>query len=70
MSMGVCVCVQNYSNFEKTFAIEQKNNNKTYCVRNVNAALVIDDGKLKPFVISRQIFLFITSTKPPRATTN
>lgn len=30
MSMGVCVCVQNYSNFEKTFAIEQKNNNKTF----------------------------------------
>ena len=42
----------------------------TYCVRNVNAALVIDEGRLSPFVISRHSFLLITSTKPPLDTTN
>lgn len=45
-------------------------NLKTYWVRNVKAALVIEDGKFNPLVISRQIFLLITSTRPPRATTN
>lgn len=41
----------------------------TYCVRRVKAALVMEEGRLSPLVISRQIFLLITSTKPPRATT-
>lgn len=46
------------------------NVNITYCVRNVNAALVIDDGRFKPFVISLHNFLLMTSTKPPFETTN
>ena len=41
----------------------------TYCVRRVKAALVMEEGRLSPLVISRQIFLLITSTKPPLATT-
>lgn len=41
-----------------------------YCVRKVKAALVMEDGRLSPLVISLQIFLLITSTSPPRATTN
>ena len=42
----------------------------SYCVRKVKAAEVMDEGKLSPLVISLQIFLLITSTSPPRATTN
>uniref|UniRef100_A0A915I556 Uncharacterized protein n=1 Tax=Romanomermis culicivorax TaxID=13658 RepID=A0A915I556_ROMCU len=38
--------------------------------RRVNAAEVIDEGKFRPLVISRHIFLLITSTKPPCETTN
>lgn len=41
----------------------------TYCVRRVNAALVILEGKCKPLMISCHNFLLITSTKPPRAIT-
>jgi hypothetical protein len=41
----------------------------TYCVRRVNAALVIELGRLRPFVTSRHNFLLITSTKPPLPTT-
>lgn len=41
-----------------------------YCVLRVNAALVIDEGRLRPFVISRHNFLLMTSTKPPFDTTN
>jgi len=36
----------------------------------VKAALVIEEGRLRPFVISRHSFLLITSTKPPFETTN
>ena len=36
----------------------------------MKAAEVIEDGKLSPLVISLQIFLLITSTKPPRSTTS
>lgn len=42
----------------------------TYCVRRVNAALVIEVGRLSPFVISLQIFLLITSTRPPFSVTS
>jgi hypothetical protein len=42
----------------------------SYCVLRVNAALVIDDGKLSPLVISLHNFLLMTSTKPPLDTTN
>ncbi len=41
----------------------------TYCVRKVNAALVIELGKLRPFVTSRHNFLLMTSTRPPFPTT-
>lgn len=41
-----------------------------YCVRSVNAALVIELGRLRPLVISRQSFLLMTSTRPPLATTS
>lgn len=36
----------------------------------MNAALVMDEGKFNPFVISLHNFLFITSTSPPFDTTN
>lgn len=39
-------------------------------MRRVKAALVMELGRLRPLVISRQIFLLITSTRPPRATTS
>lgn len=42
----------------------------TYCVLRVNAALVMEEGKFKPFVISLHSFLLITSTKPPLLTTS
>lgn len=42
---------------------------RTYCVRSVNAALVMLDGKCKPLMISCHNFLLMTSTKPPRAIT-
>jgi len=38
-------------------------------VRRVKAADVIELGRFKPFVISRQIFLWITSTSPPLSIT-
>ena len=38
-------------------------------VRRVKAAEVIELGRFKPFVISRQIFLWITSTSPPLSIT-
>lgn len=41
----------------------------TYCVRNVNAALVMLDGRCNPLIISCHNFLLITSTRPPRAIT-
>lgn len=41
----------------------------TYCVRRVNAALVILDGRWSPLIISCHNFLLITSTSPPRAIT-
>lgn len=41
----------------------------TYCVLNVNAALVMLDGKWSPLMISCHNFLLITSTRPPRAIT-
>lgn len=41
----------------------------TYCVRNVNAADVIEDGRWSPLMISCHSFLLITSTNPPLATT-
>lgn len=43
---------------------------QTYCVRRVKAALVMEVGRLSPFVISLQIFLLITSTKPPFSVTS
>ena len=43
---------------------------ETYCVRRVNAALVMEEGRFKPLVISLHNFLLITSTRPPLATTS
>ncbi len=42
----------------------------SYCVRSVNAALVMDVGRLRPLVISLQIFLLMTSTSPPFSVTS
>lgn len=47
-----------------------ENVRRSYCVRRVKAALVIEVGRFKPLVISLQIFLFITSTRPPFSVTN
>lgn len=41
----------------------------TYCVRNVKAAEVIEDGRCSPLMISCHNFLLMTSTRPPRAIT-
>lgn len=41
-----------------------------YCVRNVNAALVMDGGRPSPRMISCHNFLVITATIPPLWTTN
>ena len=43
--------------------------NMTYCVLSVNAAEVIEEGRLRPLMISCHCFLLMTSTKPPRPTT-
>lgn len=48
--------------FEQSFS--------TYWVRRVNAALVTDAGRLRPLMISRQIFLFITWQKKIKNTMN
>lgn len=42
----------------------------TYWVRRVKAALVMDVGRLRPLVMSLQIFLLITSTRPPFSVTS
>lgn len=42
----------------------------THCVRRVKAALVMEVGRLRPLVISRHIFLLMTSTKPPFSVTS
>lgn len=42
----------------------------TYCVRSVNAADVMEDGRFNPFITSCHNFLLITSTKPPLWTTS
>lgn len=42
----------------------------THCVRRVKAALVMEVGRLRPLVISRQIFLLMTSTRPPLSVTS
>lgn len=39
-------------------------------MRNVKAALVIEDGRLRPLVISLHNFLLMTSTSPPLLTTS
>ena len=41
----------------------------TYCVRRVKAAEVIEDGRLRPLMISCHCFLLMTSTRPPRKVT-
>ena len=41
----------------------------THCVLRVNAAEVIDEGRLRPLMISCHCFLLMTSTKPPREVT-
>jgi hypothetical protein len=43
---------------------------QTYCVLSVNAALVMEDGRLRPLVISLHNFLLMTSTRPPLDTTS
>ena len=42
----------------------------THWVRRVKAALVMEVGRWSPLVISLQIFLLITSTKPPFSVTS
>lgn len=42
----------------------------THCVRNVNAALVIEGGRPRPRMISCHNFLVMTATMPPLWTTN
>ena len=54
---------------ERTAETNKTQLHSTYCVRSVNAALVILDGKCKPLIISCHNFLLITSTRPPRAIT-
>ena len=41
----------------------------THCVLRVNAADVMEDGRLSPLMISCHCFLLMTSTRPPRAVT-
>lgn len=41
----------------------------SYCVLSVNAADVIELGRLSPLMISCHCFLLMTSTSPPRAVT-
>ena len=41
----------------------------THCVLRVNAADVMEDGRLSPLMISCHCFLLMTSTSPPRAVT-
>ena len=41
----------------------------THCVLRVNAAEVIDEGRLRPLMISCHCFLLMTSTRPPREVT-
>lgn len=48
----------------------QMNSKFSYCVRRVKAALVMEVGRFRPLVISLQIFLFITSTRPPFSVTS
>lgn len=42
----------------------------THCVLRVKAALVMEVGRFRPLVISRHIFLLMTSTKPPFSVTS
>lgn len=42
----------------------------THWVLRVKAALVMDVGRFRPLVISRQIFLLMISTKPPFSVTS
>ena len=41
----------------------------THCVLRVNAAEVMDEGRLRPLMISCHCFLLMTSTRPPREVT-
>ena len=42
---------------------------RTHCVLSVKAALVMEEGRLRPLVISLHSFLLMTSTRPPLDTT-
>ena len=42
----------------------------THCVLRVKAALVMEEGSLRPLMISCHSFLLMTSTRPPRSTTS
>jgi len=57
------------TNTDVEWRVKWRELNWTDCVRSVNAALVIDDGRLRPLVISLHSFLLITSTSPPFETT-
>lgn len=65
-------CNKNNMHSKWTLKIETGDCTKkvTHCVLRVKAALVIEEGRLRPFVISRHNFLLITSTKPPFDTTS
>jgi len=55
---------------DKTGVPDEKTSRSTYWVRKVNAADVMLAGNRRPLIISCHSFLLITSTSPPRNTTN
>ena len=48
---------------------ENDNEEETYWVLRVKAAEVMEEGRLRPLMISCHCFLLMTSTRPPRKVT-
>lgn len=77
ISVNRAVVALNYTVLQSTKPSLNLNNilslqreRETYWVRRVKAALVMDVGRLRPLVISLQIFLLMTSTRPPFSVTS
>jgi len=60
--------IQRGHSFNFNVLLDERRDGTDWVLR-VKAALVIDDGKFRPFVISRHNFLLMTSTRPPFDTT-
>lgn len=73
LTLNYAKAAEPYLNVNNRLSLQkerEREKRETYWVRRVKAALVMDVGRLRPLVISLQIFLLMTSTRPPFSVTS